>query len=116
MNSEYVEQIVNLILSDHNLKNLEIVVLDGLLITESLKGHYIKIIPTEFYNPQDPMFVVTHESDSEQIGQVSFWEHNQLLLEVLSRDGKQLLMRECIVSSTEEIVVEFHEYFKKMKS
>ena len=116
MDSENLDRIVNLVTSESSLRILEIVALDGLLMTDSLNEMNIKIVPADFYNPQDPMFVVTHESNNKQIGQISFWEHNQLLLEVLDVDGNHLLMRQFTISSSDEIDIELREYFNIMKA
>lgn len=55
------------------------------------------------------MISVMHESVIN-IGQISFWEHNQILLEVLGHNGDRLLMRQFIIASTEELEGNLYDY------
>ncbi|WP_169091336.1 hypothetical protein [Paenibacillus sp. PL91] len=117
MHSEYIDRIVNLIFSQfaNEATILQLVVTEG-LINNILPGEYrIETISSVLYNPQDPMFTVMHEN-KRNMGQISFWEHNQILVEVLRFNEDQLLMRQSSISSTEEIDEIVYEYFAKLKS
>lgn len=117
MHSEYINRLVNLIFSQftHEATIQQLVVAEGLFNNEFPGEFIIKTVPSALYNPQDPMFTVMHETGIN-IGQISLWEHYQILVEVLGINGEQLLMQHRTISSTEEIDKVVYEYFTKLKS